>query len=299
MKNTGPFFSSSRFLNENVREFSFEFSFVPNRDTSWITQQKQTQNLVGDFIMTTLKPVFLATAIALTGAGTPAVAESLFESFINTTPAGLVSSSSDRPGDFSSFWEATKTGIGAMMSRGNSEFIIPTYTIHPAYDWPDYREENAIPAGMGLGRVLIDERGNERTLFLVSFVDSNYNLEPMIGYQWVARYPLANSGLHVGAGYVMGITMRDDFGWYPVPAPLPVAKIGTDTVSFYGTFIPFTNVLFFYSIITIDDAKRRDAPLPVASAWSSAENVLYGGWGWQYIDNAEEASRHGVENDDS
>lgn len=67
--------------------------------------------------------------------------------------------------------------------------------------------------------------------------------------------------LHVGAGYLAGITMRGDYMWAPLPLPLPVAKIGTDTVSFYGTFIPFTNVFFFYSTITVDDAKGRKMPL--------------------------------------
>ena len=79
--------------------------------------------------------------------------------------------------------------------------------------------------------------------------------------------------------------------WVPFPRPLPVAKIGTDDISFYGTYIPVTNVFFFYSTITIDDAKRRDLPLPATSAWSADRNYLYGGWGWEYMDNGEEFSR--------
>ena len=247
--------------------------------------------------MITIKLLPVVVAAVFSAAASSAENSSFWEAFVDSTPAGLIQTSSERPGDLSSFWEDTKNGVNTIMARGNNTLIIPTWTIHPRFDWPNYREENAVPAGMGLGRMLIDERGNERTMFLVNFVDSHYNIEPMVGYQWVSRYPVANSGLHVGAGYLLGVTFRDDYKWLPVPAPLPVAKIGTDNVSVYGTYIPFTNVLFFYSTITIDDQKRRDAPLPAESAWSTAENFVYGGWGWEYIDNAEEYSQHTIKND--
>ena len=247
--------------------------------------------------MTTIKPVLLALCAAAAGSAAAADAASFFSAFLDTTPAGLVRASDDRSGAWSDFWADTKAGVDAVMKDGNNTLIVPTLTIHPRFDWPDYREENAVPAGTGLGRTLIDERGNERTMFFVNFVDSNYNYEPMVGYQWLARYPIGASGLHVGAGYLLGLTFRDDYHWLPVPAPLPVAKIGTDTISFYGTYIPITNVAFFYTTITIDDAKRRDAPLPAESPWSEDRNFVYGGWGWQYMDNAEEASKHTVKND--
>lgn len=218
---------------------------------------------------------------------------------VDTTPAGLVRSSAERPGDFGSLWQDTVRGSEAIMKNGSSLWIVPTYTNHPTWDWPDRAEENGFPFGMGLGRQVIDSRGNERSFFLVGFVDSNYRIEPMVGYQWLARWPLGNTGLHVGAGYLAGLTMRGDYMWLPCPLPLPVAKIGTDTVSFYGTYIPFTNVFFFYSTVTIDDAKRRDLPLPATNPWSSAENLVYGGMGWQYMDNGEEYSPNTVKNDTS
>ena len=58
-------------------------------------------------------------------------------------------------------------------------------------------------------------------------------------------------------------------------------------------------MFFFYSTITIDDAKRRDLPLPATSAWSADRNYLYGGWGWEYMDNGEEFSPSNVKNDSS
>ena len=159
----------------------------------------------------------------------------------------------------------------AIMKEGNSLWVVPTYTNHPTWDWDKRHEENGYPFGMGLGRQVIDNRGNERSFFLVTFVDSNYRPEPVAGYQWVARWPVAGTGLHVGAGYLAAVSARGDYMWVPFPMPLPVAKIGTDDISFYGTYIPVTNVFFFYSTITIDDAKRRDLPLPATSALAASD----------------------------
>ena len=242
-----------------------------------------------------LKTLAVLTAGTLAALTSQAEARTFLEAVIDTTPAGLVRESSDRPGDFGSLWQDTVRGSEAIMKNGSSVWIVPTYTNHQTWEWPDRAEENGFP----IGRQLIDSRGNERTFFFVNFVDSNYRIEPMVGYQWLARWPLGNTGMHVGAGYLAGFTMRGDYMWLPCPLPLPVAKIGTDTVSFYGTYIPFTNVLFFYSTITIDDAKRRDLPLPASSPWSSAENMIYGGMGWQYMDNGEEYAPNTVKNDSS
>ena len=71
----------------------------------------------------------------------------------------------------------------AIMKEGNSLWVVPTYTNHPTWDWDKRHEENGYPFGMGLGRQVIDNRGNERSFFLVTFVDSNYRPEPVAGYQ--------------------------------------------------------------------------------------------------------------------
>lgn len=244
-----------------------------------------------------MKTLAAATAAAACAAGQAHAG--FLEAVIDTTPAGYVSSSAERPGDFGSFWQDTVRGAKAIMKEGNSLWVVPTYTNHPTWDWDKRHEENGYPFGMGLGRQVIDNRGNERSFFLVTFVDSNYRPEPVAGYQWVARWPVAGTGLHVGAGYLAAVSARGDYMWVPFPMPLPVAKIGTDDISFYGTYIPVTNVFFFYSTITIDDAKRHDLPLPATSAWSADRNYLYGGWGWEYMDNGEEFSPSNVKNDSS
>lgn len=244
-------------------------------------------------------PLLAASGAALLFAGcaqASALSDAL-EAVIDTTPAGLAKSSASRPGDWASFWSDTKEGARYIMENGSDLWVVPTFTNHPAWNWEDRSEENAYPFGMGLARQVIDDRGNERMFFLVSFVDSNYRVEPMVGYSWVARWPIGNTGLHWGAGYLAGITMRGDYMWLPCPLPLPVVKVGTDTVSFYTTYIPFTNVFFMYTSIAIDNAGSRKMPLSAESPWVKTPNLLYGSWGWRYVDNGEEESPNTVKND--
>ena len=182
---------------------------------------------------------------ALLGSASAGTLSDVFSAVVDTTPAGLARSSAERDGSWGGFWEDTKHGSEYIMEEGRTLLVLPTYTNHPRWDWDNKDQENGYPFGMGLARQVIDEHGNERMFFLVNFVDSNYRIEPMVGYSWVARYPIFNTGWHYGAGYLAGITVRGDYYYLPAPLPLPVAKISNDWFSFYGTFIPFTNVFFF------------------------------------------------------
>lgn len=248
--------------------------------------------------MTKVKHITIAALLAAAGAAHAGFGDAI-NAIIDTTPAGAARSAADRPGDFGTFWADTVEGTRMIASKGADLLILPTYTNHPTWDWPQRDEENANPFGAGFGRQLIDERGNERTLFAIAFVDSNYRVEPVVGYSWVARWPIFNTGLHWGAGYIAGITARGDYAWLPFPMPLPVAKIGNDTFSFYGTYIPFTNVFFFYSTIAIDNAGSRKNPLPASSPFADGRTFIYGGAGWTYMDNSEEESKNTIKNDSS
>lgn len=224
-----------------------------------------------------------------------AQAQSFLADLIDTTPVGMVESNNG-----SHEWSDLLTGSKKIMEEGRSMWIVPTYTNHPTWAWDNRRQQNAHPFGMGLGRQVIDSHGNERSLFFVAFVDSNYRIEPTMGYQWLARYPLGNSGFHVGAGYLLGTTIRGDYAWVPLPMVLPVAKVGTDSVSLYMTYIPFTDVMFMYTTITLDDAKSHKAPLPTTSPWSHVQNFIYAGGGWEYVDNGNtEDTVTYAKNDDS
>jgi len=213
-------------------------------------------------------------SLALAAASSAALAEESFFSralsaLNETTPVGL-KPLGERSGWFGDAWDGMKQ-IGR---DGQSGLLLPAYTNHPAWDYPNRKDQNGYTWGGGISRGVIDERGNERLVYAIAFSDSHYDIEPFIGYAWLARWPLGNTGLYGGLGYTVALTMRSDYSWLPVPAPLPLASIGTDNFGIYATYVPISNVAFLFAKAQFDDVKRRGTAPVGASPWST-RNLVY------------------------
>ena len=218
------------------------------------------------------KNIILSTALALTALSSHAT---LLESFVETLPGAA------SPYPDAGFIGNQLNGMHDIIENGRTGLLLPAYTNHPRWDYDNRDEENAYPFGAGISRGIIDERGNERLMYLMFFRDSHYEIEPIVGYAWLARFPIANSGFHLGAGYTAGFTFRQDYNWLPIPVPLPLVSAGTDFFNIYATYIPFSNVFFFFSKFEFDDQTTRFAPWPesAASAWSNTTEIYaQGSW---------------------
>lgn len=178
---------------------------------------------------------------------------SFLDAVVNTLPGGYAGSSDD-------FFSNQGDGVSKILKEGNTGLVVSAYTNHPAWDYDNRTEENAYPFGGGICRSVIDEDGNERLLFAVAFSDSHYKPEPIIGYSWIARHNVSEN-FHLGAGYVLGVTFRADYQWLPIPTPLPVINAGVSGADLYMTFIPFSNVFYFYTKFTTDNKEFRFFPL--------------------------------------
>jgi len=76
------------------------------------------------------------------------------------------------------------------------------------------------------------------------------------------------------------VTARGDYKWIPFPAPLPLVGVGTDNFSIYGTYVPFSDIFFFFANMTFDDRKTRHMPDTPKSLFSN-KVLIYAGGGWQ------------------
>lgn len=200
-----------------------------------------------------------------------------------TTPAGLVDDSEREPGA-TGWFKSVGRGFGRLVDRGDTHLVLPLYTEHPRWDYSNRSQENAYPFGGGFARSMIDSRGNERLAYAIVFSDSHYKPEPFLGYAWLSRWNVGQTGLHVGAGYLAGLTFRADYMWLPIPAPLPLVNVGTKNVGAYMTYIPFSNVFFVFSTIAIDSRSSREMPLTPKSVWFNRSNLVYGGASWVHND---------------
>jgi opacity protein-like surface antigen len=224
----------------------------------------------------------------LTAAALPSTAQDAPPSFwtsalsaINdTTPAGM-KPRADRAsgwGWFGDQWESGK----ALAARGQLNLLLPAYTTHPAAQFDNYREQNGYPFGAGLASYWVDGRDNERMLYALAFSDSHYNIQPMAGYAWLARWPVFR-GIKAGIGYTALISARNDSIWLPFPAVLPVLSLGTDAASVYAVYIPTQNVTFAFLRIAGDAIDLGAAPW-AADGGGRRSNLLYAGYGYVKTD---------------
>jgi len=212
--------------------------------------------------------------------------------FNDTTPVGLLPPGERQPGWkgwFANLWDGSQRHF----REGDAGLMLPFFTFHPAYKYPNRSDNNNYPYGIGYARTVVDGKDNERILFALGFSDSHYDIQPVVGWAWLARWPLAGS-VKAGLGYTAFITARADANYFPFPAMLPMASIGTDRVSFYGMWIPTTEVLFFFARITLP---QHEGSAPVAGGQSlgplgtgagrdgrARRNLLYAGGGWVNTD---------------
>jgi palmitoyl transferase len=169
----------------------------------------------------------------------------------STTPHPLGSQQTRDAGWFSGTWDGTKR----LWRDGHWDLYISGYTWHLpyAYNTAERHEENAFTYGLGIGKTLTDERDNQRSLYALVIEDSNYKTQYSIGYTWMARWQLVGP-VKGGLGYTAFITARDDFNNYlPFPGILPLASIGTDRATLYGTFVPGSaSILYFFGKISFE-----------------------------------------------
>jgi palmitoyl transferase len=210
-----------------------------------------------------------------------------------SSPFGLVPPAERHPGWkgwFADAWEGSKR----IFQDGQSGLLLPFFTYHPPYKYPNHLQENPYPWGAGFARTVIDSSDNERMVFLLAFSDSHYDVQPMLGYAWIARWPLV-AGLKGGLGYAAFLTARADANYFPLPAALPLASIGTDRVALYGTWVPTADVLFFFARISLPFADGSAAyggsaaaatPSGAVAAWSGPprRNLVYGAAAWVNTD---------------
>ena len=58
---------------------------------------------------------------------------------------------------------------------------------------------------------------------------------------WLGKpRPLADDNFHLGLGYTLGVTARDNWNYIPIPVVLPLASIGYGPATFQMTYIPGT-----------------------------------------------------------
>nr|WP_237391207.1 lipid IV(A) palmitoyltransferase PagP [Cedecea sulfonylureivorans] len=153
-------------------------------------------------------------------------------------------SSAAEQGFFSKNWQIFSDNVSQTWNAPEHyDLYVPAITWHArfAYDKEKTDLYNERPWGAGFGQSRWDDQGNWHGIYLMAFKDSYNKWEPIGGYGWEKTWrPLADERFHLGLGYTVGATARDNWNYIPVPVLLPLASIGYGPATFQMTYIPGT-----------------------------------------------------------
>lgn len=128
-----------------------------------------------------------------------------------------------------------------IVERGSWDLYLSGYAHHSrdTYSQKRLQKLNENAWGIGLGKTIRNERGNDESLYALVIRDSNRNHQWSAGYahQWI--FPLGSTGLEAGAGLSAGLLQRKDwFDGVPFPAVLPTFSLGSGAFKLMGTYVP-------------------------------------------------------------
>lgn len=137
--------------------------------------------------------------------------------------------------------DAVQKTLSSINTEGKWDIYLSGYAHHSreSYSHRRLRRLNEQAWGIGFGKTTRNPSGNDESLYAMAIRDSNENLQWSAGYshQWV--FPLADTGLEVGAGLsALLISRKDWFDRVPFPAILPVFSIGTQHLKLTATYVP-------------------------------------------------------------
>lgn len=119
--------------------------------------------------------------------------------------------------------------------------LIPVNTWHNrlTYDHKKIKEYNERPWGFGIAKTYESRPDIRHSLFAMAFLDSHDDIEPIAGYAWQKLWALDDArDWRLTAGVMVGITMRSDYDYIPIPAPLPIFGIEYKRLSVESTYVP-------------------------------------------------------------
>ena len=132
-----------------------------------------------------------------------------------------------------------KTELSQTWQSPDVELYVPINTWHNRhyYESEDVDDFNERPWGLGAGKYRYDEDGDWHGIYAIAFLDSNREIEPIVGYGFQKVWR-ASENVRLGLGYTLGVTIRQDFDYVPMPLLLPLFSVKYKQVALQSTYVP-------------------------------------------------------------
>ena len=142
-----------------------------------------------------------------------------------------------------------KTELSQTWQSQDVELYVPINTWHNRnfYESEDIDNFNERPWGIGAGKYRYDENGDWHGIYAMAFLDSHSEIEPIVGYGFQKVWRVSEY-VRLGLGYTLGVTVRQDFDYVPIPLLLPLFSVKYKQVALQSTYVPggygHGNILF-------------------------------------------------------
>lgn len=159
------------------------------------------------------------------------------------------------------WWNASTNRLTKIYDEGRNDFYLTLYAYHDRFTYTSekLKELNEGAFGLGLGRSIVNESGNDEMIFAMTHLDSHSDIQVNVGYAWVKKFHVMEN-LKFGIGYAAGLVSRSDFaGRIPIPFILPLGTIDFGKGTLNVILIPKLNdginngnVLFIFAKFSWD-----------------------------------------------
>ncbi|MDO9366242.1 MAG: lipid IV(A) palmitoyltransferase PagP [Methylotenera sp.] len=139
-------------------------------------------------------------------------------------------------------WTRVQDSLSQTWNATDYELYIPINTWHNRSYYSSEKIDtfNEHPWGLGFGKSRFDEDGDWHALYVMAFQDSHNDIEPILGYGFQKTWRPMND-LSLGLGYSVGLTLRKDFNYLPLPILAPLFSVDYKRIALQSTYIPGGN----------------------------------------------------------
>lgn len=143
-------------------------------------------------------------------------------------------------------WFANRcVGAKEAWDNGDWNLMLPAYTWHAPWDYPNRDTQNAYPLGIGFARS-VDRDRNTDMLLAMGFADSHNKPMYVAGYGYLYNWGDMRS-FHSSIGFAAVLWARTENNYIPLPGLAPIGGVSYANFSVMGTYLPFVNVAMFWA----------------------------------------------------
>jgi hypothetical protein len=138
------------------------------------------------------------------------------------------------------WWHQAGDRLETIADQGATDLYLSGYARHGRNTYTRERlaELNEQAWGIGLGRRLRNDRGNDEMVYALGLSDSHRKPQLMAGYghEWIQKL---GAGLEAGGGFTAMLMSRADyFHSIPFPIVLPIVSFGSRDIKLRAAYVP-------------------------------------------------------------